>query len=175
LYFLIVTFYNNGYAEIYTWQNVDNFSVNIPSDWERLSTLDSFLSEILKFRHKKYKNYTITLTYKKLINYDSSRNYAHFDADILKTKKYEIVSHSSRNISRFSAYEYIYRFDKYLYSSFEKSRFILHKVYIVIGKKYYSFMFECPMIWYSGYKKILSRIINNIRLEAKTDFDARRV
>lgn len=160
------------FSEVFLWEKVDKITLELPDDWERDNELDTFLNEILKFRHKTYRNFTITLTYQKLINRDSSRNYAHFDARLLKQKDYVILERSSREINNIPAYEYVYRYYAPLHGSFERDFFTLRKIYIVIGRKYYSFAFTCPSVYYGEYQKYLNRILENFLIELKTDENA---
>jgi hypothetical protein len=155
------------FTQTYNWDKVDKVSISLPPDWEKDENLDSFLNEILKFRHKTYKDFTITITYKRLINFDSSRNYAHFDAGVLKKNDYVIIENSSRAINRIPAYEYIYRYYTPIYDSFEKDFFTMRKIYVVIGKDYYSFIFISPALFYAEYQQILDKIIDNFLIELK--------
>ncbi len=147
--FLIFLNHIDLFSKTYKWDKTDEITINLPDDWEQEKNLDLYLNEILKFRHKNYKNFTITLTYKKLINNDSSRNMAHFDSRVLKA------------INRIPAYEYIYKYRDTLYNSFDKDYFFMRKIYVVFDKKYYSFIFICPAVYFREYQPILTKIIDN--------------
>ncbi len=170
--FFILSINNLSFSKTFTWNKIDAVSISLPDDWEQEKELDTFLNEILKFRHKVYKNFLIILTYKKLINYDSSRHMADFDAGVLKKKGYIIIENTPREIYRLPAYEYIYKYRDTLYKTFDKENFYLRKIYLVIGKKYYSFKFSCPAVYFREYQKILRRIIDNFIILIKTDENA---
>lgn len=164
---LLVTFVSI-YSKEYKWNKVDNISISLPQDWSQEKRLDIYLNEILKFRHKRYKNFTIKVTYKRLVNIYSSRQYAHFDASVLKRKKYVILGKASTHVNLIPSYEYEYEYVNTLYNTFEKDFFIMRKIYIVIKRKYYSLIFSCPKLYYHEYQPILRKILDNFIIELKS-------
>jgi len=171
LFFLIHT----GFSAEYSWNKIDNIKLNLPIDWEQETDIDTYENEILKFRHKKYRDYTIVLTYKLLINLDSSRNYAFFDANVLKRRKFEIVGQANRHVNLLPAYEIDYRYYGKVYNSFEKDYFLMKKIYVVIGRKYYALRFSCPELYYNEYINFITVILDNFEIELVTDINGNRL